>query len=70
MKIEEIKHNPGIRIDLKINNGSSVFDIEINRTDYGTAMTDIDNFVEDFSDEELDALDDLLSALSTILIMN
>lgn len=68
MLIKNLKHVPGLTITFEVENHSDTFEIVINRTDYGASMTCTDVLVDDFSDDDLDKLDDLMSSLSSLLM--
>ena len=68
MKINNFKHdsNNGI-IEFEIENNGEINKIYMQGTDYGTSYTDIDDFAENWSDEEYQQLERFLDGCSEML---
>ncbi|WP_165866702.1 hypothetical protein [Vagococcus vulneris] len=69
MLIESIEHLGSYGINLVINDGEQSIELGLVVNIHGgVSMTDIDEISDNLSDREYDALDDLMSALASILL--
>lgn len=69
MIIESIEHLDGYGISLTIHDREKEIEINLTVNDYGgVSMTNIDDVSENLTDREYNALEDLMSALASLLL--
>lgn len=68
MKIINFVHNEEIgAINFQVEHNGEINAVEMDRTEHGTRFTDINDFAEDWTDDEYEQLDDFMDGCSAIL---